>query len=702
LWWTSYLINFTVLNLVFEYPFWFLFLCILLGAAGSVFLYYYKRDKDIAPGLLYLLMGLRFSSLTLISFLLLSPMLRQNLETVEKPLVILGVDNSESVSMTGDSVFYRKDFPGKVERLIAGLKKNYDVKIFLIGENVEPYSGLTYKEKQTDLSVFFKEIEDRYSNRNVGAIILATDGIYNKGLDPYYASGKLPYRIYCVPLGDTLQHKDIVLKKVAFNPTVYKGNRFPLEIFYSAHFCQGNQTRLTVSQGNKILFSKEIQPAGDEVSEEVNVLLDTKESGQQIFDIRIALVEGEASSANNHQRIYVQVLNSKQKIAILYNSPHPDIAAIEQALMKSGRYDITASRINSFSGDPGKFDLFIFHQLPSIQSIKKLDTFFKSGISSLFILGTQSDLSAFNNLLTGLVINSSRTSYTEAQPVWNEKFSLFTLSPEVTAVFSAYPPLMSPVGNYQFGPVTDILFYQKVGSVFTQLPLFMFSSQNNYKVGIIAGENIWKWEFAEFSARSNHDVFDELMVKTVQFLSVKDDKSFFRVKVNDRVKENEGIQFDAEVYNASYELVNDPDVNIMITDSINRNYPFLFNKTDKAYQLQAGIFPPGTYRYHAWVDLGNKHYQKSGSIRVIKVNSESINLVADQGLLYRIATSHDGVVVLPGQIEKLSELLDKREDIYSVSTVQKRFTDLIGNPFLFLVLLLLLSAEWVIRKRNGL
>lgn len=690
------------MTLVFEYPFWLVLLCLLLGAAGSFFLYYFGNPPDVSRGLKYFLVILRFTSIFLISFLLLSPLLRQNLETIEKPLIILGIDNSESIVLTKDSGFYRNTFSGQVRTLIERLNKDYEVKAFSLGEEVKPYSGLSYNQKQTDLSTFFREIEDRFMNRNVGAIILASDGIYNKGTDPFYASEKLPFSIYCIPMGDTVQHQDILLKKAECNSTVFIGDRFPLEIYYSAYFCQGKKTQLSVSHKGKVLFTKEILPVNEEMNAEEKIYLDANEAGQQVYDIRIIPVEGEVSTLNNFQRISIQVLNSREKIAILYNAPHPDVTAIEQALMKTGRYEISVSPFDVFSESPEKFSLLILHMVPSIQHVTDLDPILKPDIPALFILGTQTDLSAFNKINTGLIISAVKSNFTEAQPVWNDVFSLFTLDHQVSSAFSIYPPLMSPLGSYQYNPLIDVLCYQQIGSVSTRIPQIMFTTQNNRKTGIIAGENIWKWRIAEFVARSNHDAFDELINKMVQLLSVKADKSFFRVKVNDPVRENEGVKFVAEVYNDSYELINDPDVNIVITDSGQRIYPFLFNKTERAYQLHAGIFPLGTYKYNASVKFGNKQYRESGTFIVMPVNNEAINLVANHQILYMISSAHEGSLILPAKLETIQDILKSREDIHSVTDIQKRFTDLIGNPWLLAALLILLSAEWIIRKRSGL
>jgi hypothetical protein len=53
-------------------------------------------------------------------------------------------------------------------------------------------------------------------------------------------------------------------------------------------------------------------------------------------------------------------------------------------------------------------------------------------------------------------------------------------------------------------------------------------------------------------------------------------------------------------------------------------------------------------------------------------------------------------------IHKLEEAISKRDDIRSVSHSLKKFTDLTGNLWMFLMILFLLSGEWALRKRNGL
>lgn len=165
--------------------------------------------------------------------------------------------------------------------------------------------------------------------------------------------------------------------------------------------------------------------------------------------------------------------------------------------------------------------------------------------------------------------------------------------------------------------------------------------------------------------------------------------------------ENEAIEIDAELYNDSYQLVNDPEVSIIITDENNKNYPYSFTRTSNAYYLNAGNLPPGEYSFKATTSFAGKAFQKAGLFTVMSLNIESLNTVANHVLLNNMAVRNSGKMVYPSQLDQIEQLLAARDDLKTIAYTQKRYTDLVSFiPFLIL-LILLLSAEWFIRKRNG-
>jgi hypothetical protein len=689
------------LGIVTEYPSGFIFLCLLLGVIYAFLLYFRTKKDDINIWLVLVMTGFRFLSVTLISFLLLSPLVKKQTEVIQKPVIILAQDNSLSIRLSKDSVYYRKEYPVALRDLANNLRKKFEVAELSFGDRVSGELKTSFIEKQTDISELFSEVNTRFANRNIGALIIASDGIYNKGSNPFYAADKIRFPVFTVAMGDTSLPRDLILKKITCNKSAFLGDKFPVEIILEADKCRNEKTELQVSKGEEVLFTRAMQFTGDKDFRKIEVMLEAKSKGLQRFSVKLKPVSGENSTLNNSQEFFVDVNETRQKIAIIYQSPHPDIFAIKQALEGSTRFEVETFKLDAFDQQPSKYDLIILDQLPSTQGYSNLSRFIASKASLLYILGTGTNVDAFNALKTGLVITSAKMNFTETFPALNDDFSLFTLNNELQDVLSNVPPVMSPMGTYQYSPVSDILFNQKMGSIRTRIPLILFFQSQERKTGIIAGENLWKWRLSDYLQKGDHKVFDDLIEKIVQYLSVKGDKSFFKVKVSNRFPENENVEFDVEVFNESYELINKDDVNITITDEKNNSYPFVPGKTEKAYYLNAGTFPVGNYTYKATVKTGRNTYAKNGEFIVTPLNLELLNSVADHNLLYRIAKAHDGEMFYARDLQGLRKKIMEREDIRPVSYSQRRFNDLAGNVWLFLLILALLSAEWFIRKSSG-
>ncbi len=57
-------------------------------------------------------------------------------------------------------------------------------------------------------------------------------------------------------------------------------------------------------------------------------------------------------------------------------------------------------------------------------------------------------------------------------------------------------------------------------------------------------------------------------------------------------------------------------------------------------------------------------------------------------------------MLYPNQLQQLRELLQQRDDIKTVIYSETRYTNMLNMPLLFILIVLLLAAEWVIRKLN--
>ncbi|MCO6498920.1 MAG: hypothetical protein J5I47_00900 [Vicingus serpentipes] len=636
---------------------------------------------------------------TVLSFLLLSPFIKTLFNKVEKPVIIIAQDNSTSILLNKDSAYYKEQYVYDLQQFQENLEQDFEVKRYTFGDEVRELGKLNYTEKLTNISHLFDEVNNKFYNRNVGALIIASDGIFNQGANPTYSSSA-NFPIYSIALGDTTIPKDIVLKDIQYNKITFLGNQFPIEIYAEAKQLNGEKTRLTIVNNGKQVLVKDYNLTKDEISITENILLDAKEVGVQHYRIALSTVKGEISTINNVRDIYIEVLDGRQRILILGNAPHPDIKALKLSIESNENYEVTTQYFNEFDGNTTPYSLLIIYQIPN-DIPNYVNTINEKSISTLYILGGQTAVQKLNTFNTGLSITNSKNKFDFVLPEVITSFPLFTLSEETQKAINSFPPLLIPFGKYQLSNNSYSLLNQKIGNVITEYPLMVFFQNQAKKIAVLSGEGIWKWRMYNYMKNSNHNAFDELINKTVQFLSVKEDKSKFRVITQAIFWENEEVILNAELYNDSYELINEPEIKISLVDEDKKEYDFVFNKTTKAYLLNTGMLPVGFYRYTAKVKLGTKEYVEQGKFQINPILLEANNTIANHQLMQNIATKHDGEMIYPSELKRLAEEIKKNKNITPIIYEENDLKELINLKWIFFLLLFLLSLEWFLRKRNG-
>ena len=99
--------------------------------------------------------------------------------------------------------------------------------------------------------------------------------------------------------------------------------------------------------------------------------------------------------------------------------------------------------------------------------------------------------------------------------------------------------------------------------------------------------------------------------------------------------------------------------------------------------------------------FGDKKLNLSGDFTVAELKAEYTNVVADHGLLFNIANNTGGYMFYPNELDQLAKAIFNKEEIVDVSYVEKDVSALINWKWIFGLIILLLSLEWFMRKRNG-
>src|SRR5690242_16661867 len=158
------------------YSFWLILLCLAAGILYAFILY--RKDSafgEINTWLRRLMFVFRALVVALIALFLLSPMIKSITRQVEKPIVIIAQDNSSSIVMNKDSSFYRNQYSKALEDFSKALSSKYDVRPLHWAEKVNEGLDINFREKETDMSGMLDETDNRFLNRNVGALVIASD-----------------------------------------------------------------------------------------------------------------------------------------------------------------------------------------------------------------------------------------------------------------------------------------------------------------------------------------------------------------------------------------------------------------------------------------------------------------------------------------------------------------------------------------------
>ncbi len=695
------------MSFTISYPAWFYIFCPLAGFLYAAFFYFRDtKTAELPRPLRWALQALRFTLTGIIVFLLLSPLVQNTGNTTEKPIIAILQDNSASILATGDSMFYKTGYKDLWAKTIDRLSLRYDVRVLSFGSRLNDSMNYRFDEKETDISSALEEINKRYYGKNLGAVILATDGIYNKGFDPLYAVQPIRCPVYTVALGDTTVKRDAVVTKVEHNNTAFLGNTFPIQIVLNAQKLEGESTVLTVSDvtagKEQKLFVKPVTYSSPFFHLDVPVELTATSAGLKHYVINLVPVAGEENLQNNRRDIYIRILDRREKVLIL-STPHPDVAAIAETINGSEGFEAESFLPQKFTGALNKYSLLVLNQLPSetehitpiLQQAAQLE------LPVLFIVGSESDLNMFNSQNTGIKINSLGSQTTDAEAYAADGFSLFTVDDASKNYFSRLPALTTPFAGYKVSPSVAILCGQNIQNAITNYPLIAFNSEGSRKICIICGEGIFRWKLQDYADHKNNNFFDGLINKIIEYLAIKEDKSFFRIQAPNTFKDDDPVEIDAELYNPSYQLVNTPEVTITFTGEGGKNYSYTFSRTSNAYHLNAGMMQAGAYTYTAQVKEGDQLYTKKGEFTVIPMQVETLQTVADHRLLYNIAGSHDGKMVFAHQLDQLAGMLESRDDIKPVIYSHTAKSPLLDIKWIFFLILLLASVEWFIRKWNG-
>ena len=685
-------------KVLFEHPLGLIIPMAILGFGLAWWLYAKKGPwPPVVARLMFVLRGVVF---TLIALLLLGPLLRQIANTYIKPEIIFALDTSLSVAAGTDSLQLQEVWQSLRSTSSLLEEEGFQVRVQDIdGKWLESGAMPTFRAGKTPLHAWLKSIEDGAKVGNLKRVVLLSDGIANVGQNPAFQLYSFP--ITTVGLGDTIPKKDLVLNNLRHNKVSYKGSIIPIIAEIAQNGFDGSQAQVQIRRKGEVLDSRVLNFRQGESFATVEFLIEAEEEGLQAYEVRIVPDPDEFTASNNSKTAFIEIVASKRQILIAGPAPHPDMKALRTMLELTESFEVT-TYIHGISPWPEgvNFDLAILHQLPSRrQEANEVLSKLPEDLPRWYMYGSLSDHAAFNRENGLLRVQITAQDPDRVFPEWSDFFDRFSFEGERRAEIRNWPPVAVPFGNYQLAAEAAVMLYQRVGSVETDRPLLVIGQNAGVKTAVLIGDGLWTWRLE--NQRKEGKAFDELFTKLIQYLAAREDNRKFRFyALSNEFDEPEMPRFESEAYNDILERLYGYEVDILLRNEADSTFGFSYVPTEAASRYSIPSLPPGLYRYEGKALIQGTQESERGEFLVRKLEIELNNLTANHGLLRNLANRHQGQYLPAAEIEKLAPLLlqtDKSQKIYT----EEAFQGAQRLVWPLLLLLLLISTEWFLRKYYG-
>ena len=687
----------------FEQPIWLLLPVLLVSIAISAFLYYRNTKQGFSIVLNSILFILRFFVLIILGVLLLNPYFIQKTKTLEKPKIVVAIDASESMLNSSDSLKVTHSINHQLEQIKKDLSAQFDIDI--LSFNSRTYSGYqhSFTGKRTDIGQMLKYVSDKYYMLNLSALILLSDGQNNQGLSPEYSIENQSFEIYPVIFGDTSSSPDFEIKKIFYNNIIRQNGQFPIDVMVQSIGFKNKQFTIQVEHQGKVIASKVLKVAKDKFTKEVNFDLFSDEKGLQSYTVRVLSNEKEKNNINNVSKFYVQFVKTGNKILLLANAPHPDLGAIASALRTSDSYSVDVKTLNDFPFKIDDYQLIIMHGLPSVDERSKsifADKLLKNK-SIWYIMSTTTSNSELAKQEIAWHLSTSKGNFEHVEAIYEDDFTDFQWSRKYRNKMNEFPPIYAPFASFQKVKKAEVMMWQSMRGFQSEKPLLSFWSKGFRKYALLSGEGIWKWRIYNYQSFGNHDLFNDLINTISKYLLTGVYDDYFNISYQNIYNETDVIEWEAQVYNQAFELIPEAEINVDIQDSYGHVYPYQFTAQSATYSLNLDYLEPGEYSFTAKATTKDTSYIEKGNFVVNAWNMEQSKMGAKRELLEHLATISSGKTYMPSQLEKLDEYLRNRPDFKPRSSFTQKLINLIDIKWLAILIIILLSMEWGLRKRYG-
>ena len=661
-------------------------------ALGLALFQYFTKNKSMSK-LNMLFSFLRFLSVFAVLILIINPSFDKIKIAIEKPNLIVAIDNSSSVS------HLKQD--RSVLEFVENIKNNNDLKnkfninYYTFGESLNASDSITFSDKQTNISKAFTQLNQVYK-QTTSPTLLVTDGNQTYGNDYQFSSNSYKQPVYSIILGDTITYTDLKIQQLNINKYAYLKNKFPIEAILVYNGNSAISSKFIVKNGNATVYSKALTFSKNNNSKVINLTLPANRVGVNNYKAILVPLESEKNTINNTKNFAVEVINQKTKIAIVSDFSHPDLGVLKKSIESNEQRSVFILNSKNIINQINDFQLVILYQPNS-----KFNTVFSQlelqNKNKFVIVGTKTSLSFLNKVsenYSHAITNQTENYLAEL----NSNYSPFVID---DLNFESFPPLLSNYGEVKFNIPFQSILNKTVSGVSTNQTLLATFETNGRREAVLFGENLWQWRGRSYLNEKSFNAFDDFIGKLIQYLASNTQKSRLNLDYESFYNGSGNIIIKAEFFDKNYVFDTRETLNVTVTNKTSKDrktFPLILKNNN--YQVDLSSLPPSEYSFT--VRTLKENISKTGSFQILEYNVEQQFLNANVTKLQQLATNSLGSSYFIDNTRGLVNDLLNDNRYVPIQKSSKNIIPLIDWKYLLAIIALSLSLEWFLRKYNGL
>lgn len=722
---------------------WWVFAVILAVSCATLGYLAYRRG---APSLAHRWVPLwlfQCAALALILLLLWQPALSVSTLKPQQNVVALVFDDSRSMAIQ-DAGGSRIEAVKKSasDRFINELKTRFQVRLYRLASGLAPLestSALNAAGNSTRLAPALRQIAAESASLPVGAVVLFSDGADTSGgVDARtlaeIRSRRLP--VHTVGFGSETMPRDVEITQVEIPRRALPDSRLQALVKYRQRGFAGVKTKLSLKEGDKLLASREITLARDGVEKVEPVIFQSGNPGVKNLQVLLEPVSGEENQANNAVSRALTVENRRPRILYIEGEPKWEFKFIRRAVEEDANLHLTTILRTTQNK--------IYRQ--GINNPKELEEGFPAKLEELFeyqglVIGgveaayftpTQVELvrQFADRRGGGILFLGGRGGLADGGWAKSPLADLLPVAlPERKQTFVRDPATaeLTPAGrdslvtrleedtskNFErWKKLPYLANYQDVGTPKPgatvladmivpgrgRLPLLVTQNYGAGRTAVMATAGTWRWQMQQPLEDKTHEMFWQQLLRWL----VADTRGRVSATTPEPVLLDDGeLKITARVRDLSYLPSGDATVEARIVgpEGISAVVDLHPDPSEAGGYTTEWTAPrPGGYAVEVIARRGEQELGRDAfAFRREDGVAENFRQEQNRELLEKLAEETGGRYWRPNELERLT-----REIEYSEAGLTVRETkDLWNMPVVFLALLGLRAAEWLLRRRWG-